>query len=57
LISTLSCFQSHQVGPTFEILGVFLLLQTIIRPFCNRRIISKSFSCISLRAPPCRLAF
>ncbi|MDR1595061.1 MAG: hypothetical protein LBS43_11350 [Prevotellaceae bacterium] len=52
LISVLSSFQTFQAGLCFAGLGVFLFLQTIIRPFVKDRITQKSVICISTRAPP-----
>jgi hypothetical protein len=52
LISTLSSFQSLQVNLCFVGLGIFLLLQAIIRPFFKGIIIYKYVTCASLRAPP-----
>jgi hypothetical protein len=48
----LSSFQSLQVNLCFAGLGIFLLLQAIIRPVFERRIILQPAACISLRAPP-----
>jgi hypothetical protein len=52
LISTLSAFQSLQAVLCFVGLGIFLLLQAFVFPFCEKRIISNPIACISLRAPP-----
>jgi hypothetical protein len=52
LISVLSAFQSLQTTLCFIGLGLFFLLQAIIRPFAEDRIIPKTVTCISLRAPP-----
>jgi hypothetical protein len=52
LISVLSAFQSLEGALGFAGLGIFLLLQTFILPFFEKRIISKPVTHISLRAPP-----
>ncbi|MDR0750363.1 MAG: hypothetical protein LBF62_12465 [Tannerellaceae bacterium] len=60
LISALSAFQSLQITLCFIGLGLFFLLQAIIRPFAGDRIIHRTATRISLRAPPalsCSLLF
>jgi hypothetical protein len=52
LISTLSVFHSLQANLSFAGLGIFLLLQTIIRTSYKGDIIPTTYACISLRAPP-----
>jgi hypothetical protein len=52
LISALSFFQSLQVSLYVAGLGIFLLLQAIIRPLSKGGIIPKSVACVYLRAPP-----
>ncbi|MDR2621879.1 MAG: hypothetical protein LBC48_04770 [Dysgonamonadaceae bacterium] len=52
LIAALSSFQSPQVNLFLVGLGIFLLLQAMIRPYFKDRIIPKTVACISLRAPP-----
>jgi hypothetical protein len=56
LISALSAFQTLQANLGFAALGIFLLLQAAIRPFFEKRIISRTVIYASLRAPPCRYA-
>jgi hypothetical protein len=52
LISALSVFQSLQVAVCFTGLGIFLLFQTLILLFAEKRIVTTTVACISLRAPP-----
>ncbi|MDR1557619.1 MAG: hypothetical protein LBS88_11435 [Tannerellaceae bacterium] len=52
LISSLSVFHSLQASVCFVGLGIFLLLQTFILSFSEKRIILNPIACISLRAPP-----
>jgi hypothetical protein len=52
LIAALSVFQSLQTNLCFAGLGIFFLLQAIIRPFFKGSVIPKAVACISLRAPP-----
>jgi hypothetical protein len=52
LISLLSSFQTFQAGLCFAGLGIFLFLQTVIRPFVKDGIIRNPVACISPRAPP-----
>ena len=52
LISVLSAIQSLKGAVSFAGAGIFLLLQTFILPFFEKRIISNPVARISLRAPP-----
>jgi hypothetical protein len=52
LIAALSVLQTLQVDLCFAGLGIFLLLQAIVRHFFKGEVIPKSVACISLRAPP-----
>ncbi|MDR0692387.1 MAG: hypothetical protein LBF69_05055 [Prevotellaceae bacterium] len=52
LISALSVFQSLQANLPFAGMEIFILLQAIILPVYKNNVIPKTYSCISLRAPP-----
>ena len=52
LIASLSAFHTLAAIVGGVSLGIFLLSQVFILPFCEERIISYAATCISLRAPP-----
>jgi hypothetical protein len=56
LISILSAFQTLQASLGFAGLGIFLLLQAVVRPFFEKRVIPCTVVHASPRAPPCRYA-